>query len=466
MIQTLVRIRNRFSPRHTEAILLTLVIVVIFSGFLMASAGAQVLEHQDPLPAMRSALLAPMIVSLALIGLHWLLKWRRSDAEQIILPVVGLLFSCGLIMIWRLRGQAGINQQLLRGFLPGVFVMAVLILRPNWIEYVRRWAIPIAGIGLALPFLTAIFGVVDETGARLALKLGPLPPIQTTEFIKIALIIFLAWFVEREGRAAVGRGRPILVWLRLPQLQYFIPGALFVVLATLALVMMSDFGAVLILGTLFVAMLYAGFETRVFATIAAIGLGLASLMGVVLYFTWHIPTVIQYRFLAFLNPWSQAVIMEKGQTAGITIAQGPGYQIQQGIYAVISGGLIGTGLGYGSPGYIPLAASDFIFAAILEEMGAVVGLALLLFFAILVFRILRSAVILPQEQVFERMLLVGIGVHLFVQVFIMVGGTLDLLPLTGVTIPFTSLGGMSLLVNLAEVGLVLALVQRVEGARG
>ncbi|HEX7973829.1 MAG TPA: FtsW/RodA/SpoVE family cell cycle protein [Anaerolineales bacterium] len=466
MKKAFAQIRDHFSPRRTEAVLLTLVIAVIFSGFLMAAAASQVLEHQDPLPAMRAALLAPLIVSLALAGIHWVLKWRRSDAEQIILPLVGLLFASGLTMIWRLRGPAGVNQQLGRGFLPGVLVMAALILRPNWIEYIRRWAIPISVIGLALPFLTAIFGVVDETGARLALRIGPLPPIQTTEFIKVALIIFLAWFVEREGQAAVGRGRPILVWLRLPQLRYFIPGALFVVLATLALVMMSDFGAVLILGALFVAMLYAGFETRVFLTISAIGLGLALVMGVALYFTWHIPTVIQYRFLAFLDPWSQAMIVEKGQSTGITIAQGPGYQIQQAIYAVISGGLIGTGLGYGSPGYIPLAASDFIFAAIIEEMGLVVGLALILFFAILIFRILRSALLLPQAQVFERMLLIGIGVHLFVQVFIMVGGTLDLLPLTGVTIPFTSQGGMALLVNLAEVGLVLALVQRAEGAGG
>ena len=149
----------------------------------------------------------------------------------------------------------------------------------------------------------------------------------------------------------------------------------------------------------------------------------------------------------------------------MTIAEGPGYQIQQSIYAIAAGGVTGTGLGFGSPEYVPLAQSDFIFAAILEEMGAVVGIAVLILFAILLLRILRIAMLLPSQQVFERLLLTGIGLHLFTQVFVMVGGTLNLLPLTGVTIPFLSLGGTALLINLAEIGVVLALAQRLEEER-
>ena len=146
----------------------------------------------------------------------------------------------------------------------------------------------------------------------------------------------------------------------------------------------------------------------------------------------------------------------------ITIAEGPGYQIQQSIYALIAGGLTGTGLGFGLPNKIPLAHSDFIFAAILEELGAIVGLALLAFFIILLLRILRVAIMLSPGQVFERLLLVGISIHLFVQVLVMVGGVLNLLPLTGVTVPFLSQGGMALIVNLTEIGLVFAIVQRLE----
>ncbi len=157
-------------------------------------------------------------------------------------------------------------------------------------------------------------------------------------------------------------------------------------------------------------------------------------------------------------------MMVNGQPSGVSIAEGPGYQIQQAIYAVIAGGISGSGLGFGSPGYVPLAHSDFILAAVVEELGAVIGVAVLFLFAVLLLRIFRAVLQLPPGQVFERLLLVGIGIHLFTQVFIMAGGTLNLLPVTGVTIPFLSLGGTALLTNLLEIGLVLALVRRQEMA--
>jgi cell division protein FtsW (lipid II flippase) len=226
---------------------------------------------------------------------------------------------------------------------------------------------------------------------------------------------------------------------------------------------MSDFGAVLILAGIFVGMLYAGFETRLFATVALIGLGLALAAALVLALVgWKVPAVIQLRFIAFLNPWSTAPLVINGQPMGITISQGAGYQIQQALYAIIAGGLGGTGLGFGSPEYIPLAHSDFILAAILEEMGAVVGFAVLALFAILLLRLLRLAALLPREQTFERLLLTGIALHLFIQTLIMAGGTVNLLPVTGVTVPFLSQGGMALAINLAEIGIALALARRLE----
>jgi cell division protein FtsW (lipid II flippase) len=156
------------------------------------------------------------------------------------------------------------------------------------------------------------------------------------------------------------------------------------------------------------------------------------------------------------------MIIVNGASTGIRISEGPGYQIQQAIYAVIAGGITGTGIGQGSPYFIPLAHSDFIFAAIVEEFGAVIGVALLFIFAVLLMRLLRIVYVLPQGQVFERLLLVGIGVHLFTQVFIMVGGTLNMLPMTGVTIPFISQGGVALLVNLTQIGMALAIAYRAE----
>ena len=449
--------------RLVESLALLMIAMIAILGFVSVTAAAQVRQGLNPLLALPKAVLPSVLIAVSFAGFHFFLRIRGMRSEQIIWPAVSLLFTVGVVMIWRLRGTDGVYQQLLRGLIPGILIAGWFVARVTRVEMVRRWA-PIIGLfGLMLPILTSLFGVVDETGAKLALKLGPLPAIQTSELIKLSMIIFLAWYVEEQGRTAEGRARSFLGWLRIPAMQYFVPGVVFVIAATLALVKMSDYGAVLILGSIFVAILFAGFEKRIFITVATIGLLLAVLVGLVLSITWEIPPVIQYRFKAFLNPWSTAMITIDGQPTGVTISDGPGYQIQQSIYAVMAGGIIGKGLGFGTPDYVPLAHSDFILAAIIEEFGSIIGVAILFLFAVLLLRIFRIAVLLPFGQIFERLLLVGIGVHLFTQVFVMVGGTLNLLPVTGVTIPFLSQGGMALLVNLVEVGIVLSIARRLEG---
>ncbi len=448
--------------RSTEAILLIFVFLAGLLGFGLLAVGLQVAQRQNPWAGLPSAALPPLVIGATIFRLHALLRQRRTNAEQLILPVVALLLTIGLLMIWRLRGPAGVWQQILRGLLPGTALVASFILKPNLLERTRRWALPITAMGVLLPILTALFGEVDETGARLALKLGPLPAVQPTEIIKLTLIIFLAWYIDRQGRRVEGRARPFLGWLRLPGLHNFLPGILVVSLATLALVEMSDFGAVLVLVLIFIGMLFTGFETRIFLTVAMISVCLAAVAALVLSFAWDVPAVIRLHFLAYQDPWSKEVIVLDGQPTGMTISEGPGYQIQQSINSIVAGGLIGTRLGFGKPEYVPLAHSDFIFAAIVEELGAVIGLAVLFLFIILMLRFTRVALLLPGGQVFERVLLMGICIHFFTQVFIMVGGTLNLLPLTGITIPFLSQGGMALIINLIEIGMALSAAQRLE----
>ncbi len=452
----------RTADRFSEFLLLTLVFIIACLGFLLLALGTQLRQGAALWAGLPGALLPPLVIGASSAGLHGLMRRRGMAIDQILLPVTMLLFTAGLLMIYRLQGPGGAWQQILRGFLPGVVMIALLILKPRWIERLRRWAIPFSLLGLFLLLATSFLGVVDETGARLAIQLGALPPIQPSEVIKLSLVVFLAWYIDRLGRRAEGQAQAFLGWLRLPPFYYFIPGALFVLVATLALVKMSDFGAVLILGMIFIAMLYSGFETRIFLSIGAIGLALVLAAGLILSFTWQVPSVIRYRFLAFQNPWSQEVILLNGKPTGVTVSDGPGYQIQQALNAISAGGLSGTGLGFGTPQYVPLAQSDFIFAGLVEEMGALVGMAVLILFGVLLLRMARIAVMLPAGQVFERLLLTGICIHLFVQVFVMVGGTLNVLPVTGVTVPLLSQGGMALLVNLSEVGLALSLSQRLE----
>jgi cell division protein FtsW (lipid II flippase) len=457
---------SRPIARPTEAALLILVSALAGLGFALATSAAQLELGLSPLPALPAALLPPAVLALSLWAVHALLSRRGQTGEQLVLPIVGFLSAIGLVVIWRLQPADIVWQQLLRGWLPGILVMAVLVARPGLVERIRRDSpITISLTGLALLVATAFFGQVDATGARLSLRLGPLPPVQTSELIKLALIVFLAWYIDSQGARAEGRAQP-MAWLRWPPMRYLVPGAVYVFVAVLALVRMSDLGAILVLGCLFAGLIYAGFEPRVSLAILGVGLALALTAGVLLAVFWRVPGVLVLRWVAFLNPWSQTPLSVNGQALGVTVAQGPGYQLQQAIYAVITGGLSGTGLGFGLPGNVPLAQSDFIFAAVVEELGALVGLSVLVFFAILFLRILRLSVMLPAKQVFERLLLIGIGLHLFIQVFFMVGGTLNLLPVTGLTIPFLSQGGIALFVNLSEIGLVLALAQRTEAPAG
>ena len=452
---------RRLTARPIEVALLLLVIALFLLGFSMTAIAGQLNQQAEPLLVFPDVLRVPAMVAASLFVIHFLLLWRSGSQAQLLWPAVAVLVTIGMIMIFRLRGTAGVWQQFTRGWVPGVVLIAALLVFPRLLEWMRRAAIPISIGGLLLLIATAFFGVADETGARLALQIGPLPAVQTSEVIKLALIIFLAWYIEQVGEEAEGRARPV-GWLRLPSFKYFIPGLVFVGVAALALVLMSDFGAILIIGSLFIAMLYAGFQPRVFGTIALIGLVLFTVLIIFLALFWSPPDVIRHRVVAFMDPWSEEPLIVNGQPSNITVAEGPGYQIQQAIYAVTAGGLTGTGLGFGTPYFVPLAHSDFIFAAIVEEFGGLVALAIFAFFAVLLLRLLRLGMMLPAGQVFERLLLVGIGVHLFMQLFVMAGGTLNLLPLTGITVPFLSQGGVALMVNLLEVGIGLTLAGRLK----
>ena len=453
-------LQHRAFSRPIEALLLLGVALAAFLGFTMAHVTSQLAHESRPLSGLGIAWAPPLALTLGLFALHFTFVWRRIDAEQVILPILGLLLSIGLLLLWRLLPPWATWQQITRGLIPGFVAIVLLVSFPTWVERLRH-DLPVTTsiAGLVLLVATAFAGVRDEAGARLALKIGPLPAIQTSELVKLSLIVFLSWYIESEGAAAHGR-----VWslgpLRLPPVRYLIPGTLFVSLATLALVKMSDLGAILILGALFVALFYAGFERRIFLTMAAIGLALSFAVAIVLASYWQPPAGLQQRLAAFRDPWSEEPLLIDGQPTGVTIAQGPGYQIQQAIYAIVDGGITGTGIGAGTPENVPLAHSDMIFAAVAEELGAMGALAVLACFGIMLLRILRIAMLLPAGQVLERLLLVGIAAHLFSQVFVMVGGTVNLLPLTGVTIPFLSQGGVALTVNLLEIGLVLAIAQR------
>jgi hypothetical protein len=134
----------RAAARQTEALLLVAVFVAAWFGFLLTALGAAIRYGQPLLAAVLPALVPPILLALLFGGLHIVLRSRQATMEQLLLPVVALLSAIGLVMIWRLRGGSGTYQQLLRGFLPGAAVIGVFILRPRWVEQIRRWTLPVS----------------------------------------------------------------------------------------------------------------------------------------------------------------------------------------------------------------------------------------------------------------------------------------------------------------------------------
>ena len=199
-------IRKFAYSRFVEGLLWACAALTGLLGFALVSLAEKVQSRQDPLQGLGVALIPVIVTGLFWLVVHLFLEFRRNRTDQIILPVTALIFNVGLTMIYRLQGTEGAWQQITRGFIPGIIAILVLLNFPILIEKIRRWAVPLSIAGLLISFATAFLGVQDETGARLSLHLGPLPSIQTSEIIKLTLIVFLAWFIDREGERVV-RGR-------------------------------------------------------------------------------------------------------------------------------------------------------------------------------------------------------------------------------------------------------------------
>jgi cell division protein FtsW (lipid II flippase) len=305
----------------------------------------------------------------------------------------------------------------------------------------RRYRYTWATLGVLLLVLTMLFGSdPNGSGARLWIVLGPLN-FQPMELVKLLLVVFLAAYLEeyRELLAMAGK-RVGPLWL--PPMPYLAP-MLAMVLAVLAiLAVQGDFGPALLLFTVMLVMLYAASGRLSYVIL---GLVLVLLAGAgAARFVQH----VRVRVDNWIDPWSQAT--------------GSGYQLVQALYALASGGVIGAGLDAGSPRYIPAVHTDFVIAAVGEELGLVGALAVINLFIVLTLLGLRIAV--RARSGFNALLATGITAVLALQALIILAGTLKLIPMTGITLPFVSYGGSSVLANFLLIGLLLSISQE-ENAR-
>jgi cell division protein FtsW (lipid II flippase) len=418
------------SLRNRE--LLNLVVV----GLLTATGFASVYIARQEEVSTASLSYAGFFLALYVLA-HAVARVTVPHADPYLLPIAALLTAIGLTEIYRLQPTDAFRQGLWVVVGVAAFAVTLIVLRRDYraLESYKYLFGLAAVVLLVLPALPAIGRSVN--GARLWVGVGPFQ-FQPGELAKLFLIVFLAGYL-REKREVLAGGRvkdfgPLLV----------IWGA-----AMAVLVQTNDLGSALLYFGIFLGMLYVATARALFAG-AGVALFVAGAAA-----AYRVVPRVQERVSNWIDPWQDA--------------DGSGYQIIQSTYSIARGGFVGSGLGQGtftSPGgtqLIPELKTDFIYSAIAQELGLVGASALLLLYMLFVVRGFRTALLASDG--FSKLLAAGLTFGFAVQSFIILGGILRLMPLTGITLPFVSYGGSSVVANFVLLAGLLLVSNRANALR-
>jgi cell division protein FtsW (lipid II flippase) len=430
--------------RGSELAMLGFAIAIM--AFAFASAGFGLTGHVP------SALVTYVGgFAVLMLGGHAAVRWLAPWADPLLLPLAAVLNGLGIVMIWRLQ-ESGIGSnpgqvittltahsalyQLIWTALSMVgFVVVLAAIRET--RVLQRYSYTLGTLGLillALPaLLPASISAVPGTAAKVQIAVGGFS-FQPEEFAKILLAVFFSGYLVAKRDVLALAGRRFL-GIDLPRGRDLGPILVLWVISMLVLVFESDIGTSALFFGLFVVMLYLATQRKSWLII---GFGLFVSGSLLL------ATVIAHvgeRFTIWLHPFAPANIY------------GASYQLVQGLEGMAFGGLFGTGLGQGEPYHTILVQSDLIFTGFGEELGLTGAMALLLVYGLLVQRGLRAAIAVRDP--FSKLLAGGLAFVLALQVFVIVGGVTQLIPLTGITTPFLSQGGSSLVGSWAVIALLI-----------
>lgn len=366
-------------------------------------------------------------IAALLFGAHLAVRRFAPEADGLLLPIVAVLNGLGYVFIARLDPDLAGLQATWTAVGIGAFVATLVVVRRA--RDLERYRYTFLALGLALLVLPLVPGIgVTIRGARIWVALGPVS-FQPGEFAKIAFALFFAsYLVEKRellSMATWPRFRPIL-----PDLKHLGPVLLAWGMAIMVMTAQKDLGSSLLLFALFMSMLWVATGRVAYPTVGA------ALFGAAAYGSWTQFDHVKTRVSQWLNPWPDT-----------------GGQLVQTWYALAWGGVAGTGIGLGRPDKIPVVESDFIFAAIGEELGLLGGTAILICYLLFVGAGLRTAV--QAEHAFDKLLAAGLTALIGMQAFVILAGVIRVLPLTGVVLPFVSYGGSALVANYVLVALLI-----------
>jgi cell division protein FtsW (lipid II flippase) len=374
------------------------------------------------------------------VATHLVVRFRLPYADPYLLPLAAVLACFGLVVIYRLDPEKAIRQAGWFAFGLVLFTLTIVFLKD--FRVLERYRYTIAAAGLALLLLPRVPGIGQQVnGAYLGVKLGPIS-FQPAEFGKIAIVIFLAAYL-RDTRQILVQGSRRILGVTIPPLKHF--GPLLVVwgAAMVMLVFIRDLGSSLMFFGGFLALLYVA--TNRFSFVA---MGLA-LFAVGAWFFANTVGHIQNRIDTWRDPFDAALYGKPGGS----------YQIAQSLFAQADGGLFGTGFGQAlitqpdGSAILPAPQTDLIYAVITNELGLAGACGLLLVYLFVVERGFKIAMLARDS--FSKLLAAGLTAVFALQVFVIVGGVTKVIPLTGVTLPFVSYGGSSIVANFVLLALLL-----------
>lgn len=419
--------------------------LLIFAAVLTTAALVLVEANQER--HLTAELLYLGLGYLALFAIaHFAVRVFAPYADPLILPCTALLNGIGLVMIHRLDLANAADAQEAHEAIPSgsapqqvlwTTVSLVLFVAVLWRvrdhRSLSRYSYTLGVLGLVLLVLPGVLpaSISEVNGAKLWLRIGPFS-VQPGEFAKIAIIVFAAAFLVDKRDLFTTAGKHVL-GMDFPRPRDLAPLIVAWFLSVGVLALEKELGASLLYFGVVLAMLYIATER---VSWLLIGLVFFAVGSVLAYFVFpHVRTRVE----VWADPFSYA--------------QDQGYQIVQALYGMGSGGIAGSGLGRGQPETVPFANSDFMSASVAEELGLVGLMAVLLVYLVLSMRGLRAA--LSVRDSFGKLLGGGLAFAIGLQVFVVVGGVTKLIPLTGMTMPFLSYGGSSLLANFILIALLL-----------
>jgi cell division protein FtsW (lipid II flippase) len=376
------------------------------------------------------------------LAAHIFLRIRLPDADPYLFPLVALLTAFGLVMVYRIDADLARDQA--NWFVFGLLLFALTIQFLRDYDVLERYRYTIAGVGLLLLLAPRLPGIGQQVnGAYLGVKVGPLA-FQPAEFSKICIVIFLASYL-REHREVMIVGARRILGVTLPPLKHFGPLVVVWGASMFMLVFIRDLGSSLMFFAAFLALLYVATGRFSFVVI-----GMAMFVVGAWFFASTVPHVHD-RVEVWLDPYQDP--------------QGSGYQVLQSIFAQADGGLFGKGFAQALitiPGtddaLLPAAQTDTIYALIVNELGLFGACGVVLVYLLTTARGFKIALL--ADDGFSKLLATGLTAVFAIQAFVIIGGVTRVIPLTGVTLPFVSYGGSSVVANFVLLALLLLISDR------